>query len=248
VKLQVESNLDKVFKDWYATYVVEGDDSYEKFYHHLQEQMGDIPFQGKYVLEVGCGKGAVAFYLSLFSGAKQVIALDEAAGEGSLVGVTQLLKDTITQLGLTNIGVEEIDILENHFPDDCFDVIIANNALHHVVENGFISRDLKSRSIYIRLFQELHRILSPTGVLSIWEYSRLSLWRFVPYKPRKFRMIEWTLHPTVMEWRSVIRQAGFNSLSFGYSVPYKMRKLRWLFANPIAQFIWYPSFFIAARK
>lgn len=171
----INSMLDK-YQDWYNRSVAGGGDSFEKFHYHLRNQLRVLSLSDKRVLEVGCGKGAVSLYMALFSGAKHVTALDEAAGEGAPGGVTQALKDAISSFEVKNLTVVESDVMKNSFEDKYFDVIIANNALHHVVDSGLVFQEPRACESYVRLFAELKRMLVPRGMLSILEYSRVSFW------------------------------------------------------------------------
>lgn len=141
----INSMLDK-YQDWYDRTVAIGGDSFEKFHDHLQNQLRGLSLSGMNILEVGCGKGAVSLYMVLFSGAKRVTALDEATGEGAPAGITQALKDAINLFEIKNLSVVESDVMKNSFEDKYFDVIIANNALHHVVDSGLVYQEPQASS------------------------------------------------------------------------------------------------------
>lgn len=241
-----DSNLIK-YEDWYNTVVATGTDSFEKFHYHLQSQISELDLVGKRVLEVGCGKGAVSLYLALFSGAREVVALDEAAGVGAPVGINQALRNALDSFGLPNLAVIDADIMQNDFPTGSFDVIIANNALHHVVDSGMIFRDKQAQAGYVELFAELKRLLSDSGSLSIVEISRSLFWRWSPVK-LKWKAIEWHLHPTRKEWLSVIRDSGLNLLNTRYMVPYRLRLVAQCLCNPVGHFFLALGFIIVATK
>lgn len=235
------------YKNWYAREVAAGSDNFTKFEYHLKKQLSGLSLSGKRVLEVGCGKGAVSLYLALFLGAQQVIALDEAAGEGAPIGVNQVLRDAVSLFGINNLTVVDADIMQNNYSDGAFDIIFADNALHHVNDSGLISKSPSVRNDHINMFFELKRLLTANGILSIYEYSRLCFWRWSPVK-FKWKVVDWEIHPTLGEWLSVIREAGFFIQSCRYAVPYPLRHFELLFTNPLAQFMLYPSFVITARK
>ena len=136
--------------------------------------------------------------------------------------------------------------MQNGFDDSSFDVIISNNALHHVVDDRLISRNPVARQGYIRMFAELRRLLVPGGFLSVYEFSRSSFWRWSPYK-WKYKQIDWELHPTCGEWLLVIREAGFRTLSCEYAVPYPLRRFEKLLSNSFVQFFLYSGFVITAQ-
>jgi len=241
-----ESELRSQFRDWYNE-IAEGSDNCDKFTHHLQRQLRGLTLDGKKILEVGCGKGAVSLYLALFERVGRVVALDEAAGEGGPVGVTAELERAVDRFTPGNLEVVNADIMENGYPDAAFDLIIANRVLHHVVDSGYISRDAAARRDYLRVLAELKRLLVPGGMLLVAEISRISFWRWSPIRLRQ-RNIGWPIHPTRRELLEVVREAGFALHSFDYIVPYRLRRLRPLLARPWAQFFLGPNFVIGARK
>lgn len=245
--MSIDSYLLDCYRRWYSREIATGSDNVTKFEYHLNNQLKELPLTGKRVLEVGCGKGAVSLYLAIFSGAKKITALDEAAGEGAPVGVNQVLRNAVHEFGIKNLDVVDADIMGNNYLDGIFDVIIANNALHHVVANGLVSTDQDVRKGYLDLFHELDRLLVSDGILSIQECSRQSFWRWSPLK-FKWKHIDWELHPTLKEWLIVIKESGFEIQRCEYEVPYTFRNVSFIFSNQVAQFFILPGFFITARK
>lgn len=233
---------EKQFKNFYNQ---NSGDIYTKFIYHLQEKIKGIDVKDKTILEVGCGKGFVSLWLASLGGAKEVVALDESEGIGSEKGVLAFSENTVKDFDIKNIKVVKSDIMKNSFPDNSFDIIIANNALHHVIEGGYISRNPTTKSQYIRLFSELRRLLKPNGTLVLGEFSRRSIWRYIKLR---YRQIDWEIHPTLKEWILVIKLAGFRKTNFKYTGPYILRRFELLLSNPVSQSLISPTFNIYAQK
>lgn len=221
-------------------------DIYRKFVYHLKKQLEGIGVKGKSVLEVGCGKGFVSLYIALFCGAKEIIALDESEGVGGEKGIINFLENAVKKFDIKNIKVVKSDIMKNQFEDDSFDIVIANNAIHHVVRTcRYISNDPITKNEWIALFRELMRLLKPNGTLILGEFSRKTIWRYIKLR---YRQIDWELHPTLKEWLLVTELSGFKKISFRYTVPFKLRKLEPLLSNSFSSFFLNPAFNIYCEK
>lgn len=221
---------------------------FKKFVYHFDEQFTDTVLTDKTILEVGCGRGFIAMWIALFKGVRKVVALDESEGVGSEIKILIFLKKYLKELNIKNIEVVKSNIMANQFRDNTFDIIISNNALHHVVRTGkYISKDKETKKKWIELFVELRRLLKSRGQLFVQEFSRNNIWRFSPIKLR-FKQIDWEIHPTLSEWLEVISLAGFRDIKYQRTVNYKLRGLYFLSRNSIASFFLNSSFDIYATK
>lgn len=219
---------------------------YHKFTYHSRKQLDRIHVRNKTILEVGCGKGFFSLYIALFCGAKEIIALDESEGVGGEKGIINFLENAVKKFDLKNIKIVKSDIMKNQFEDDSFDLVIANNAIHHVVRTGrYISNDPITKNEWIALFRELMRLLKPNGTLILGEFSRKTIWRYIKLR---YRQIDWELHPTLEEWLLVTELAGFKKINYKYTVPYKLRKFETLFSNSFSSFFLNQAFNIYCEK
>jgi SAM-dependent methyltransferase len=224
-------------------YVKHNTDTVKNFEYHFNQQFKGIDFTNKKILEIGCGKGFLSLYIACFMNPLEIISLDEAEGEGSEKDVLDLLSDNINLLGLTNLMIVKSDIL-NYHNYSYFDIIISNNALHHVCEHGLLKHDIRARQKYIKIFQHLYNLNKPNSTLTIFEYSRNSVWRYLPNN--KFKDIEWSLHPTKTEWINVIKSAGYKIKVTKFAIPFKLRKFPFLI-NALSLYFYFPSFYIIAN-
>jgi cyclopropane fatty-acyl-phospholipid synthase-like methyltransferase len=228
-----------------AIYNRNNPDTADNFIYHFHNQFAGMDLSGKRILEIGCGKGFLSMLMASLGQAAQVTALDEAEGEGGSSGDLDVLSGGLKELGLTNVKIVKQDIMQ-YAEYGSFDVIVSNNAMHHVCEHGLLTWDVRARGKYVAIFQHIRKLLRPGGILLMHEYSRLSLWRFVPI--RKYRDIEWSLHPTRGEWVRVLRDAGFHSPGARYCAPFKLRAIGPLVKNPVAMFLYYPNFILRATN
>jgi 2-polyprenyl-3-methyl-5-hydroxy-6-metoxy-1,4-benzoquinol methylase len=217
-------------------------DTAENFLYHFNEEFRGIEVRGKRILEIGCGSGFVSLYLAFVMGVGHLDAMDEAAGEGNPSTILDTLETNVRSLGLTNITVLKKDIMQ-FTSSEPYDIVVSNNAMHHVCEHGLLKWDVRARKKYIEIFGHLKSLLRPEGTLMLREYSRNSIWR---YLPGRYQEVEWSLHPTKGEWLGVLRQAAFRNISYQYSCPYTLRHGAPLVRNPIVQALNYPCFHIRA--
>lgn len=235
------------FAAWYDADVAQGRDRFDKFRHHLHRQLAGVPLRGARVLEVGCGSGATSLYLALFGGCSRVVALDESAGEGAPVGVTDVLRRGAGRFDVPALEVVDADMMASGYDDGSFDLLIANRVLHHVVGSGFVRADPATAAAYGRAFDEMARLLAPGGHLTMIEISRASLWRVSPLKLRQ-RTTDWEIHPTLAEWRLLIERSPFELERIDPHVPHALRGLRPLLTNPVAQFLIGPNYTLLLRR
>lgn len=217
-------------------------DTAENFLYHFDEEFAGIDVLGKRILEIGCGSGFVSLYLASVLGVGHLDAMDEAEGEGNPSTILETLETNVRVLGLTNITVLKKDIMQ-FTASEPYDIVVSNNAMHHVCEHGLLKWDVRARKKYIEIFGHVKTLLRPEGLLLLREYSRYSIWRFLP---GRYEEVEWSMHPSKGEWLSVLRQAAFRIISCRYSCPYTLRHGAAVVRNPIVQALNYPCFHIRA--
>lgn len=220
----------------------------DNYKYHFEEQFANIDFAGKSVLEIGCGRGFLSLYIALFTEAAKITALDESAGHGGKEGVLNVLRDNVSYLKLgKRLEIIEADAIKFDSADP-FDIIIANNCLHHFVNNGQkYFRDPAVSEAYIKIFKHLWELLANNGQLVIGEIDPFNLWRFL-LPNLFFSSIEWHIHPPLSGFLDAIEKAGFHSASVNTDVPYKLRILRRFVSNALFRPFMRGSVFIFAKK
>lgn len=240
--------MDTLFIDMYHRYFSDYE-PLDAFLFHAQEELAGISLAGKKVLEIGCGRGAFSLYLALVSKAEKVIALDEAEGHGAHETYLQRLEEIVGKHSVANLETMKASISKTVFPDETFDVIIANFSLHHVIRSsGYLFKDAKAREDSLHVFQSLKKYLKPGGQIVLREMSRINFWRCMPYR-WKMDHIDWQIHPTLKEWLWVLKAAGFVDLSFTFFTPYFLST--WpsmVVRNRLANFFFSSTFYLYGTK
>lgn len=214
------------FKKIYNNHMEDADN----FRYHFDEQFSGVDFRGETVLEVGCGKGFISLYIAMFTEAYHVTALDESSGHGSETGILEVLKNNIALLELES-RLEAIEANALAFKSDPFDLIIANNCLHHFVDNGEkYWKDPYAANGYKNMFRHFEELLQKNGRIIIQEIDPFNLWRHVSAK-LFFPNTDWSIHPPLSGWLDAIKSGGFPSVELKTVVPYKLRLFRNIFSN-----------------
>jgi len=96
-----------------------------------------------YLLDLGCGSGAITNKLAKIS--KSIDAIDISAG------MIEFAKTQAEENSIENINYIQTSIFDERFKDESFDVISAFNVLHYI-------EDMPS------LIQRINRLLKPNGI------------------------------------------------------------------------------------
>lgn len=118
--------------------------------------LGILPadYQGKRVLDMGCGTGEYALWYAM-NGAAHVTGVD--LSEGSL-GVA---RERQVQSELRNVEFQKMDLLDCSLPDDQFDYTYSVGVLHHTGDP-------------FGVFKHLVRVTRPGGVIIVSLYNAYS--------------------------------------------------------------------------
>ena len=241
----MEINFKELYQRYYADY-----EPYDAFLFHAQEELAGIFLSGKTVLEIGCGRGAFAIYMALAGGAHKVIALDEAEGYGADRENLEQLQAIIERHALVTLEIIKADITASAlFPDEYFDLIVSNFAIHHSLHahRKPASSD-EVQSELVKIFINLNRYLNKGGQIVLREMSGINFWRFMPYR-WKMSHIDWDIHPSLRQWLIAMSKAGFKEVRYAFLTPFRL--LKWpspLVRNRFANFFFSSTFYLYGTK
>lgn len=182
-----------------------------------------LEFQGARVLDVGCGKGALALWAGLH-GASHVLGI-EPEGDGSTQGTLAAFREATTELDLDGVVDARASFLEKlTFADGPFDIVVLFNVINHLDEEAVVelhaSEDAVAR--YMTALRHLRSLMVAGGVLIVADCGRRNFWNDFGLRNPLMPTIEWHKHQQPGVWESLFRQAGFSRLDLRWSPMYPL--------------------------
>jgi SAM-dependent methyltransferase len=241
----MEASFKEIYTRYYRDY-----EPYDAFLFHAREELAGLVLSGKTVLEIGCGRGAFSIYMALAGGADRVIAIDEAEGFGAVKENLSYLQAIVQRHEIPAIRTMKADIIVPAlFPDEYFDLIVANFSLHHSLpaHRQRTSKDEVNKEL-LRMFNNLNRYLTKGGQIVLREMSGINFWRFMPYR-WKMSHIDWDIHPSRRQWLVALHNAGFREVRYSFLTPFFLS--RWpslLVRNRFASFFCSSTFYLYGTK
>jgi SAM-dependent methyltransferase len=177
-----------------------------------------IEFDGKRVLEVGCGSGAWALWAGI-NGARYVIGIEPEA-DGSSSHVLDRFQQSIRTLGLEE-RVFAADYLLHELPWDTekFDVIVMYNVINHLDEDSVVKmhKDTNAFDRYVSAVRDLKERVAPGGWVIVADCTRDNFWPRIGMKSPLAPNIDWDKHQHPEEWIKVFESAGFQTEDLRWS-------------------------------
>jgi SAM-dependent methyltransferase len=213
---------------------------------------GGVDLTGKHILEIGSGRGLTSVFMGL-QGAARVVSMEPGLA-GSRPGVLSAQQERVEALGLQQV-VTLIDADFNTWDPagDRFDVVISQASINHLYESphhALHHRDTFER--YQQIWQRMRSLLLPGGVCCVSDACRYGLFAMTkraglrrPWNTKQ-TSINWRIHQNPGTWRRIALAAGFSAVEIEYPLPYSVRHLGPLVANPVSNFFLRAAFSIRA--
>jgi len=122
-----------------------------RFYHPNKILNGVRDLNGLTVLEIGCGTGFFTIPIANLIGDNGSLTSIDILQES-----VDLVSQKVEKANLKNVNILKRDTLNTEFPPASFDIVI----LFGIVPAPMLSLN--------QVLTEIHRVLKPNGVLSIW--------------------------------------------------------------------------------
>lgn len=202
---------------------------------------------GKRMLDIGGGDGFLGLYNRIVRGASSISIIDSYdshEGKGGHESGYDNMMEIIQRHKIENVDVIKSDIRDVKLSSEQFDSVYARNSFHHIFGH-YRTED----SEIVELMVSIRESLVPGGSLIIGETSRNQVWRFIP--PIRNRMANgpW-IHKKIAPERlkRCATSAGFKSVAVRWYTLYKLRSLKPLLSNQVANAFMTGSYIVEFQK
>lgn len=241
-KQKMEIDELKKYNEWHSK---QSTDSNLKAIWHIFacSQIQILSLKGKKILEIGCGRGGFACWLSTNYSHEYS---EFIAADFSEMGIKKG-KEYAEKHGYLKITWSIQDIMKINFPSEYFDVVISCETIEHVPDTK-------------QAIKELYRVLKSSGILILTTpnyFNFFGLYRIY------LRLIgkRWTeggqpINQFMMffKTKNMLKKVGFKILKaetqdISYPSPIKKRQvsLNWNFPKWLIRYIGLSSFFVAKK-
>lgn len=214
------------------------------FFFYLSYLFQNIDLKSKRILEIGSGKGIMSIFVGL-SGAREVVSL-EPEMDGSTNKSSELQQKRIKALELENVNLinKDFESFVVNYQDTEFDYIFSFQSINHIFETEKkLTRHSREWHTYLDIGKKIRKLLVEDGIAIISDACRSGFFYKLkkvginrPWRPNKRSNVNWKVHQNPDIWQNLFLQAGFSNVSIKYPLPYKLRKLGRLVANPVINY------------
>jgi SAM-dependent methyltransferase len=207
-----------------------------KFY--LGYLFDTLPLEGRAVLDIGAGDGAIGFYARC-AGAEPVVCLEPELA-GSYAGMQAAFRRMEARHRLSGIRLETTTFQAYDPRGERFDVILLHDSINHLDEEACIAlrRDAAARARYASLCAKVARVARPGATLILTDCSRRNVFNMLALTNPLMPRIEWHKHQTPKVWSALLSEAGFGRPRIRRRSPSVLRQAgRVLFGNALGSFL-----------
>jgi SAM-dependent methyltransferase len=224
--------------------------SRRNFEFYLEYLFGNIPLNGKSILDIGGGIGLFSFYAGC-KGAKEVLCLEpEAAGSTSRVGEKfRGLQEALPELAQVRLVQQPFQ--EVAFGESTFDLVLLHDSINHLDESACITllEEEASLRTYTQLFSKISRLCRACGKLIITDCSRHNLFSLLRVKNPFGPSLEWHKHQSPYTWSRLLSAQGFTLESIRWASPNRLgRPGRLFLGNKLCAFCITSMFCLKMQK
>ena len=231
----------------FATMYDMDDQALARHVYYIDNYLFPNDITGQHMLDIGGGDGSLGLYNLLIRGISSVSIIDSYDSHGGKGGHESGYNDLMERLQrhkIHNVDVIKSDIREVSLSSEQYNSVYARNSFHHIF-NHVHAKD----SEIVELMQLIHASIVPGGSLIIGEASRNQVWRFVP--PIRNRMANgaWIHQKIAPErWKRCATLAGFKTVTLRWYTLYKLRLLKPVLSNQVANVFMTGSYVLEFRK
>lgn len=208
--------------------------------------------KNKKILEIGCGNGNFLILCSLFGKSKYCYGLDPALGMGSDKNILEVFKKNTQSLNLKNVKPIKADFLTHNFREEKYDVIIAINSVHHIIETDKnLLLDKEMGEIFLNFFKKIFDLLNSPGIFVLYDISKYNIKRYCNLirKITKSGKINYRTKHSAKEYSKILKKIDFKKVIIKYYMrSYYLNNFKFIFSNPIVSFFTDSAYFIFSIK
>lgn len=181
------------------------------FPRFCRQLFGDMDFQGKNMMEIGCGKGVLCLWAALH-GAGEVVGLEPLA-EGAYDS-SKCHRDFRTmaqQLGLPQAAILPNTVQDYAAPGNHFDIVLSVASINHLDEKSCVELRTSPAAVesYREIFRKIAEMMKPGGKLIIVDAARRNLFGDLGVRNPITPNIEWFKHQQPEYWAGLLSKCGF---------------------------------------
>lgn len=171
-----------------------------------------IDFEGKTMLDVGCGDGCMGLWAAAH-GARHVVGLEPEV-DGSSAGMQEAFHRAARRVGLE----DRVELVTARLQDydagqEGFDVVLLAASINHLDEEACVRlhEDEHARKTYREHLRALAGLAAPGAILIVTDSDRRNLFGRLGVRNPLAPTIEWEKHQSPHLWARLLADIGFEA-------------------------------------